>query len=188
MQEEPEEEDDKPPGLIEGDIDAIMADAEAEAEEEEDVGAPPPPQAAKSGGWEVDPDDDMWAADGAGAAADAPRLQADGGEGVAFKAAEGAAAKRRMRKRPAAKGADVGGAEEEEVKPDGALMFELQKGLGRGLSEALLMVRERGWLGAVDYRGRISDFKHNQRSMVRPAQAAVPRMHHMRRSCAAVSR
>lgn len=169
-----------------------MADAEAEAEEEEDVGAPPPPQAVKSGGWEVDPDDDMWAADGAGAAADAPRLQADGGEGVAFKAAEGAAAKRRMRKRPAAKVAEGGGAEEEEeVKPDGALMFELQKGLGRGLSEALLMVRERGWLGVVDYRGRISDFKHNQRTMVRPAQAAVPRMHrmhHMRRSCAAVSR
>lgn len=179
LQEEKEELDDAPPGVPDdeqgNEIDTIMADAEAEAAAAEEVAvAPPPPPAAASGGWEADDDEDMWAVDAALGGPAAPRIEAAGEDAVAFKAANGAAARRRMRKRStagagSAEGAAAGGdGGDEESKPDGALLFELQKGLGRGLSEALLMVRERGWLGAVDYRGRISDFKHNQRTMVRP--------------------
>lgn len=181
MQEEEKEEWDAPPEAAEPDIDAIMADAEAEAAaSEKEASTPPPPVASGGGGWEVDKDEDMWAADDAapGSAA-APRIQADGGEGVEFKATGTNAARRRARKRTgddslgSKDGAGGHGAAAAEVQPDGALLFELQKGLGRGLSEALLMVRERGWLQTVDYRGRISDFKHNQRSMVRVALASA---------------
>ena len=47
------------------------------------------------------------------------------------------------------------------------LLFEGQKRLGKGLYEALVMVRERGWLHGVEYSGRQSDFKGNQQAQAR---------------------
>jgi hypothetical protein len=166
-------------------------DTKPEPMEEDTPVAPKPsarrPARSREGGWEVDP---VAAAELAATEA-AKNGSADAETETKSGDRDGPKApKRRMRGRKAgeeedlfketndgavkAEGGDVdmkdvdGAARGKADDEDKAhVLFELQKGLGRGLAEALVIVRERGWLNEVEYRGRISDFKHNQRDMVR---------------------
>ena len=124
-------------------------------------------------GWQAEAADDGGWSHAAGDGAAAQR--AGGAEAGTSKSAR---AGRRMRRRggdneaPAA-GADAKGEERGQAptgvkrEEDEMMLFEGQKRLGRGLCEALVMVRERGWLYGVEYRGRQSDFKGNQQQQVR---------------------
>lgn len=82
---------------------------------------------------------------------------------------------RRRRERGGAdkEGGDAGGEGGGEKAPDATVLFDAQHVLGRGLAEALTMVRERGWLHDVEFSGRQSDFKGNQKGQVRTPLATL---------------
>ena len=97
---------------------------------------------------------------------------------------DGAPPPKRMQRRYRGRGGadkDGGGAGgekgDEEKAEDATVLFEAQHVLGRGLAEALTMVRERGWLHDIEFSGRQSDFKGNQKGQVRaplsPAASCV---------------
>lgn len=162
-------------------------DAQPEPMDEDEPVAPkPPPRRAprsREGGWEEDPvaaaelaaaetlqnasaegDEKTTTADGPKAPKRRMRGRRGGEEEVS--AREGGAGKRGRGGDVEMKGPEGSEGIKEEEEEKGTMLFELQKGLGRGLAEALVIVRERGWLNEVEYRGRISDFKHNQRDLV----------------------
>jgi hypothetical protein len=119
--------------------------------------------AAPDSGWIGTKDTGGWSS----GAVDPAEDTADLPEGV--KAGLGRSQPRKRMRERGDKGHKDVNAEEgkhKEKQAEATVLFEGQRKLGKGLAEALVMVRERGWLRGVEYSGRQSDFKGNQQKQV----------------------